>query len=331
MAATKRHRSEISSAGEEAQGKSNPKAPKKEGRKYESTISRIRNKFHIEVPDSFFTLWEVCNKLNSSDPCAALESIGLKLVGPFQEVATVTDMSQSAWRYFYDPPEVITIMIDLQDLGHHWAYYIDKPGDSPISVLVASRANDCKFRAASDSVLSLVYDMARDHEKGDGIVAAIESLCHDKAELKVSTTAWKSRMRRAQGTTFNGLGVLVPYDKHTEVGYRELPVSSKALKGILDKIRDAPPGERDTSKLDEIFTWTNIGNDEGDFGMGLELGQDLFCADKPGVGPVFTKPLTIILRNAYKLLGRQAFIPVIEAHTQVRGQHDETPYMLMLY
>ncbi|KAF4703741.1 hypothetical protein FOZ63_011472, partial [Perkinsus olseni] len=123
-------------------------------------------------------------------------------------------------------------------------------------------------------------------------------------------------MRRTQGTTFNGLGVLVPYDKHTEVGYRELPVSSKALRGILDKIRDAPPAKRDTSKLDEIFTWTNIGNDEGDFGMGLELGQDLFCADKPGVSPVFTKPLTTILRNAYNLLGRKAFVPVLESHTQ---------------
>ncbi|KAF4716917.1 hypothetical protein FOZ63_023490, partial [Perkinsus olseni] len=100
------------------------------------------------------------------------------------------------------------------------------------------------------------------------------------------------------------------------VGYRELPVSSKALRGILDKIRDAPPAERDTSKLDEIFTWTNIGNDEGDFGMGLELGQDLFCADKPGVTPVFTKPLTTILRNAYNLLGRKALVPVLEEHTQ---------------
>ncbi|KAF4669604.1 kinetochore-associated Ndc80 complex subunit ndc80 [Perkinsus olseni] len=300
------------------EGESKPKASKRAAGEYEEATSRVRDKFLIEAPESFFLLWEACRKLNPSNPCAALEGIGLTLVGPFQDVAEASNLPQSEWRYFYDPPEVVTVVVDLENLGRHWAYYVDKPGDSPISVLVASRADDCKFRAASDSVLSLVYDIAREHEQGDRIASTIESLCHNKAELTVSLSAWKARMRRTQGTTFNGLGVLVPYDKHTEVGYRELPVSSKVLRGILDKIRDAPPAERDTSKLDEIFTWTNIGNDEGDFGMGLELGQDLFCADKPGVTPVFTKPLTTILRNAYNLLGRKAFVPVLEEHTQWR-------------
>ncbi|KAF4669772.1 hypothetical protein FOL47_002359 [Perkinsus chesapeaki] len=326
MAATKRRRSEMASSTERAQTEVKEAKSCKEQPtdKYAGATKRIGEKYLIEAPPSMFTVWEICTKLNPSDPCGALEDIGLKLVGPFHEIAEKSEAAQAEWRYFYDPPEVVTIMVDTREPGRHWVYYVDSPGDVPVSVLVAARAEDYKFRAASDSLLSLVYDIAREHDEGGRIVEAIESVHTGKGDLVVSTNAWKARTRRTQGTTFSGLGVLVPYDKHTEVGYRELPVSSKALKGILDKIREAPPDKRDTSRLDEIFTWTNIGNDEGDFGMGLELGQDLFCADKPGVPPVFTKPLTTILRNAYNLLGRKEFIPVLEAHMKWRVSQYES-------
>ncbi|KAF4722634.1 kinetochore-associated Ndc80 complex subunit ndc80, partial [Perkinsus olseni] len=70
---------------ERAPGESKPKASKRAAGENEEAMSRIRDKFLIEVPGSFFLLWEACRKLNASNPCAALEGIGLKLVGPFQD------------------------------------------------------------------------------------------------------------------------------------------------------------------------------------------------------------------------------------------------------
>ena len=39
--------------------------------------------------------------------------------------------------------------------------------------------------------------------------------------------------------TFHGAGLVVPYDRKTQVGYREIPESNASLKKILTKIVDA--------------------------------------------------------------------------------------------
>ena len=59
------------------------------------------------------------------------ESLGLKLVGPYDILSgTFDDVSESDitsyhlhWRYFYDPPEFLTIIKGDDKTGYHLGYY----------------------------------------------------------------------------------------------------------------------------------------------------------------------------------------------------------------
>lgn len=55
-------------------------------------------------------------------------------------------------------------------------------------------------------------------------------------------------------------------------------------------------------------------NDEMDFGMGLELGHDLFWSNYE----FFDKMSEKILKMAYNLLKREVFAQILELHMRVR-------------
>jgi hypothetical protein len=46
-------------------------------------------------------------------------------------------------------------------------------------------------------------------------------------------------------TTFHGAGLVVPYNKKTEVGYRPIPETAANLKKILGKVVDAEQSDED--------------------------------------------------------------------------------------
>jgi Uncharacterised conserved protein (DUF2228) len=46
----------------------------------------------------------------------------------------------------------------------------------------------------------------------------------------------KERKKKVVAKTFYGCGMVVPYDKKTDLGYREIPESDASLKKILKKI-----------------------------------------------------------------------------------------------
>lgn len=59
-------------------------------------------------------------------------------------------------------------------------------------------------------------------------------------------------------------------------------------------------GEKaDFAQLDELISFANISNDEGDFGQALELGLDLFSH-----AAEFKRDACQLLVPTYKLLGR---------------------------
>ena len=113
-------------------------------------------------------------------------------------------------------------------------------------------------------------------------------------------------------STFSGLGICVPFDKKTKVGYRPVPISEKELKSLFETMRNTPKEKRDTRRIEEVLNWVNIGNDECDFGQGLEFGLNLFCGDKPGEEQVFGKIASVVLKNAYKLLARGEFTGIVD-------------------
>ncbi len=66
--------------------------------------------------------------------------------------------------------------------------------------------------------------------------------------------------------------------------------------------------------LQELITFTQFANDESDYGMGLELGIDLFCYGDP----IFHGKILNMLSVVYDLLDRQEFGKIIEQHLKSR-------------
>ena len=86
---------------------------------------------------------------------------------------------------------------------------------------------------------------------------------------------------------------------------------------MLDNIaskRDKMAQELACEPLQEMITFVQFANDECDYGMGLELGIDLFCHGNP----VFHDYILRLLPLAYELLDRSAFGKIIKEHLKKR-------------
>ena len=134
----------------------------------------------------------------------------------------------------------------------------------------------------------------------------------------ISSESWsRTRTRRAKrcAKTLNTIGIVVPIDG--DIGYRNLGVNDVKLRTMLARISEY---KDDKSKcglykeLHQIINNTNMANDECDFGMGLELGLDLFYTGDQ----FFHKDVDFLLSNAYTLLGRSEFCDILKAHLEER-------------
>lgn len=87
---------------------------------------------------------------------------------------------------------------------------------------------------------------------------------------KVEGQIWKDRKKLAVAQTRNGLGVVVPYDEESEVGYREPYLAGASLFKLLGRLDSAGSSAnaepKDLETLGELMNRSNIANDEGDFG-----------------------------------------------------------------
>ena len=89
------------------------------------------------------------------------------------------------------------------------------------------------------------------------------------------------------------------------------------MKKLLDKICDAK-NETDKNKyldeLHDLITLVQFANDECDYGMGLELGIDLFCHGNEA----FNGHILQLLPLAYSLLNRELYGKIIQKHMEKR-------------
>jgi len=115
--------------------------------------------------------------------------------------------------------------------------------------------------------------------------------------------------------TSSKVGVVFAYDRQLELGYRELHLTGKELRKLLGRIVHAPPAERPDvqAELDDLINWSNIANDESDFGASLRLGADLFNHDV-----CFAPQAAQQLSTAYTLLGRAPFAKLAKLHAAKR-------------
>lgn len=104
----------------------------------------------------------------------------------------------------------------------------------------------------------------------------------------------------------------------TQLGYRSLIVSNKELQTLLTKLKNASPDTppKLLAELQNIITATSIALDECDFGTGLELGWDIFFF---GIDIVSSTTLRF-LTDSYRLLGRDVFAKIAEAHLKNRSK-----------
>lgn len=74
--------------------------------------------------------------------------------------------------------------------------------------------------------------------------------------------------------------------------------------------------EQASEDLQEIMTLVQFANDECDYGMGLELGLDLFCFGSER----FHNTILQLMPLAYRLLGRDLFAEILEIHVNNRSR-----------
>ncbi|KOC64422.1 UPF0609 protein [Habropoda laboriosa] len=295
----------------------------------------ISHLFLTEMPEDFFQFYEFCKSISDIDSFNALKNVNLQLIGPydvFREKFLSFKVEDKEvllrhWRYYYDPPEFQTIIKDNGKDGLHYGYWRDDASEKPVFVgknkvnvnyLIEPVAENI-FGAIDAHIgeklkLTSPFDrlrLAQLHQK-------LRNFAKErKITLEKKTINMQAREMQVVARTFHKAGIVVPYNKKTQLGYRDLAVSNSELHKILKQIEHPPiPEARKTPmlKLEEVIRLTIIAADECDFGTVLELGHDLFSS---GISYVQTKALNL-LALAYNLLQKPQFLEIAQAHLKDR-------------
>lgn len=291
----------------------------------------IKQKFLVEMPEDFYDFWDFCSSLNKKSPLDALyDLLGLKLVGPFDVLAgKLTNKSVKTaddflchWRYYYDPPEMQTVLSGDDETMYHIGYFRDDPEEMPVFLASNVASKGCKITRVAGNLFALLgkeiskalkgSDDAQEKAKLRKLNGALVEFAEDKGyQLQESS----KKRPKPQAATFHGAGLVVPYDKKNEVGYRQMPLSESELRKLLEKFSGDEAGTGShVDRLQQLTTWINIANDECDYGMGLEFAIDLFCAGHASLH----RTIDMVAGLGYELLGREPFARILRAHLKRR-------------
>ena len=203
----------------------------------------IRTKFLITMPEDFYIFFDFCKSLNSEAPLEALSTVGLKLCGPYDllgnNIPAESPKSQKLYlthgRFYYDPPELCAVICETKyQTGFHIGYFRDSPRDKPVFLASGIESEGAKLTILGDNIFAAVYHhfsskldsvdpflrskVAAVMEKLKQWVnrATMEANSHS-LNLEKRTASMKNRDRSKVATTFHGAGLVVPYNKETEV------------------------------------------------------------------------------------------------------------------
>ncbi|XP_030766903.1 histone PARylation factor 1 [Sitophilus oryzae] len=294
----------------------------------------IQKKFLVEMPTDFYAFWDFCKSLKPNKPEEALKNIGLTLVGPYDVLAGkfngIVDKPETMylihWRFYSDPPEFQTVLKADDKTGYHIGYFRDSPSELPVFLASNSANVDGILKVTGDNIFAAVNLYLDDVKKsGDPFkkmnVHKIQSALQKRAqELKLDlserTQKIKDRDKKIVTRSFNKIGIVIPYNRKTQTGYRDLAVTNKELTKILDNIQKSRPEERQKflSDLQLVLTNASIATDECDFGTGIELGQDILAHGVETLNGTIAR----FLASNYRLIGREAFAKIAEAHMKNR-------------
>lgn len=173
-------------------------------------------------------------------------------------------------------------------------------------------------------------------EKQEKVYENLTTILSDKARdkklsLGPTSAKLKERKRKVVASTFHGAGIVVPVEN--DVGYRSIgetdgkigfsrqflganklfnvsawfvAANLKKWLKLIDESDEELIRQKNLDKIQEIINYVQFANDECDYGMGLELGVDLFCSGCAAVhGQVYQ-----LLSVAYQLLKRNKFVDI---------------------
>ncbi|XP_049888176.1 histone PARylation factor 1 [Pectinophora gossypiella] len=294
----------------------------------ENDYTLLKELFLVEMPLDFFQFHKCLQE--EKDFEKMLASVNLELIGPFDlllgklPVLDDKDLYLIHWRFFYDPPEFQAILKKKGKSEYHIGYFRDEPDAAPVFLASSDSAKGCHITPIAENIFATVYLYLQNEKKTSPFVSAACQKLMDKVKHWAETHKYsleeynmKKRLMQSVTKTFHGAGIVVPFNKKTELGYRKLVQTDANLKKLFAKLESAK-SQRDKDKLlseiQPVITYASIAVDECDFGTGLEAGIDLFCS---GLKELQHSALSS-LQAVYTLLNREAFSKIIQAHIKYR-------------
>ncbi|KAG3107555.1 hypothetical protein PI125_g12621 [Phytophthora idaei] len=273
----------------------------------------LESKLFLKAPGDLYNVFKLASELRPESPCEAfVDTLGLRLIGPFDLLAVATKKEVKVdkplylhGRFFFDPPEVVAAVVDTDgDEGRHWGYFRDAPDQVPEYIVCAEINRECKF----DIVGSNLFQIERQKSRARG---------QSRSALR------SKRSKDTVASSLHQLGIVVPVDTKNNTGYRELPTTGKDLADLLRQVeQDAGKNSPARKRLSELITRATIASDECDFGTGLLLGLDVFTA-----GSCLEKEALQLLRVAYMLLRRANLYRVASGQCKHRNKDDLNEYI----
>nr|CAG4649592.1 EOG090X0BAY [Scapholeberis mucronata]SVE93812.1 EOG090X0BAY [Scapholeberis mucronata] len=296
----------------------------------------IKQKFLTDMPGDFYELWEFCKSASPENPLGTFKGpLGLDLVGPFellnQSLESLTNTGKVSdfkdWRFYFDPPEFQSVLVDDLSKGFHIGYFRDSPSEMPAIVVSNTETESSVFTILGGNLFSALNQVISSSMKKTDpfkqsqlvkVKKQLEEWANNRGiPIENKEDLLKKRKKNMVAKTFYECGIVVPVNKKTKVGYRKIPETDANIKKICMKIRDSSNIEeqnKNSDALQELVTYVQYANDESDYGMGLELGLDLLAFG----GDVFHPTILHLLGVAYELLERQEFAVILKAHLDDR-------------
>ncbi|XP_012547401.1 histone PARylation factor 1 [Bombyx mori] len=292
-----------------------------------SDHSVLKELFLVKMPSDFYKFFDC---LNTDDAIVKIcSSVNLELIGPFElllgKLPQLDDKELYLvhWRFFYDPPEFQAVLKIKGKSEYHIGYFRDDPNDEPVFLASNDSAKDCQIKPLADNIFGAVYLHLKNENKSPFTALACKKLMEtikkyaDEHNFSLNPYDMKKRKSTILTNSFHRAGIVVPYNKKTQLGYRPLVENDVNLKKLFDKLQAAKTqSEKDNllSDLQPIITYASIAMDECDFGTGVEMGINLFCS---GLKELESNVLGCIC-PAYNLLNRGEFSKIIQAHMKYR-------------
>lgn len=281
--------------------------------------------YRIKFPRSFFLLYEFMRELNKEDPLNELVKNGMQMVGPYEELHKCYTSqgyqpdpakcvyNHMRYRYYFDPPELLTCIISIRD---HWhvGLYSDLITETPSICASNDQRTGALYSVAANlfgAVKIVLYRRTQTlivRSLYEALIAFCEG--HD-IDFNRKTPDFKRRDMLIVNKTINEVGFIIDdYNGMTDTKEEDL---LKFLKNMKTAHNDEM-AKFHMKPLKEIYYEAMKECDDDSPGMALELGLNFFADGNP----VLSDLIRQLLISAYTRSNRDLFAEIIDVHLKDR-------------